>query len=104
MLNDFHKCRLPLPVEMCGRWVTVRTDDSPPRGATFAPVLLYIDPGSGSLIVQAIIGGVLGVAFFFKDLKRRAVALFGKKKESDDTDAQSTSADATTRDAHDAAA
>jgi hypothetical protein len=45
-------------------------------------VLLYIDPGSGSLIVQVIIGGALGVAFFFKDLKRRAAALFGKKDKS----------------------
>ena len=45
-------------------------------------MLLYIDPGSGSLLIQVIIGGALGVAFFFKDLKRRAAAMFSKKKES----------------------
>jgi hypothetical protein len=27
---------------------------------------LYIDPGSGSYLVQLIIAGVLGVVFFFK--------------------------------------
>ena len=30
--------------------------------------LLYIDPGSGSYLVQVIIAGVLGVAFFFKNI------------------------------------
>jgi hypothetical protein len=28
--------------------------------------LLYIDPGSGSYLVQVIIAAVLGVAFYFK--------------------------------------
>ncbi|MGZ3838808.1 MAG: hypothetical protein ACXVKI_00610 [Flavisolibacter sp.] len=31
--------------------------------------LLYIDPGSGSYLVQAIVAAALGVAFFFKNLK-----------------------------------
>ena len=30
--------------------------------------LIYIDPGSGSYLIQAIIAGVLGVAFFFKSI------------------------------------
>lgn len=30
--------------------------------------LLYIDPGSGSYLIQAIVAGVLGVAFFFKNI------------------------------------
>ncbi|MFL5741256.1 MAG: hypothetical protein ACJ75B_13620 [Flavisolibacter sp.] len=49
--------------------------------------LLYIDPGSGSYLVQVIAAAVLGVVFFFKNLKlyiqdffRR---VFGKKKDSD---------------------
>jgi hypothetical protein len=29
-------------------------------------VLLYIDPGSGSYLVQVIIAGVLGALFYFK--------------------------------------
>ncbi|MGV3529533.1 MAG: hypothetical protein ACO1OO_11605 [Flavisolibacter sp.] len=31
-------------------------------------ILLYIDPGSGSYLLQAIIAGVLGVVFFFKNI------------------------------------
>lgn len=30
--------------------------------------LLYIDPGSGSYLIQAIIAGILGIAFFFKNI------------------------------------
>ncbi len=30
--------------------------------------LLYIDPGSGSYLIQAIIAAVLGIAFFFKNI------------------------------------
>ena len=33
--------------------------------------LLYIDPGSGSYLVQAIIAGVLGTLFYFKNIWRR---------------------------------
>lgn len=31
-------------------------------------ILAYIDPGSGSYLIQAIIAAVLGVAFFFKNI------------------------------------
>ena len=30
--------------------------------------LLYIDPGSGSYLIQVIIAGILGIAFFFKNI------------------------------------
>jgi hypothetical protein len=30
--------------------------------------LIYIDPGSGSYLVQVIVAAVLGVAFFFKNI------------------------------------
>ncbi len=30
--------------------------------------MLYIDPGSGSYLVQAVIAAVLGIAFFFKNI------------------------------------
>lgn len=30
--------------------------------------LLYIDPGSGSYLIQALIAAALGVAFFFKNI------------------------------------
>jgi hypothetical protein len=30
--------------------------------------LLYLDPGSGSYLVQALIAAVLGIGFFFKNI------------------------------------
>lgn len=46
-------------------------------------ILLYIDPGSGSYLIQAIIAGVLGVAFFFKNIvfaiKHFFQRFFGRK-------------------------
>jgi len=32
--------------------------------------LLYIDPGSGSYLVQVIVAAVLGVVFFFRNIGR----------------------------------
>lgn len=41
----------------------------------------YINPGSGNYIVQAVIGGVLGIFYFFKKLVLR---LLGKKDSADE--------------------
>jgi hypothetical protein len=35
-------------------------------------VLAYLDPGSGSLLLQALVGGVAGAAVFAKMYWRRA--------------------------------
>ena len=46
---------------------------------------LYIDPGSGSFLVQAIIAGILGVAFFFKNITAIVKAFFSnlfRKKQN----------------------
>jgi hypothetical protein len=32
--------------------------------------LLYIDPGSGSYLIQVIIAAALGIVFFFKNIGR----------------------------------
>lgn len=49
--------------------------------------LLYIDPGSGSYLIQAIVAAVLGVAFFFKNImlyvRHFFSRLFGKKSKTD---------------------
>lgn len=49
--------------------------------------LLYIDPGSGSYLIQAIVAGVLGVVFFFKNISLAVRhffhRLFGKKSKTD---------------------
>lgn len=31
-------------------------------------LLIYIDPGSGSYLIQVIIAAVLGIVFFFKNI------------------------------------
>ena len=50
---------------------------------------LYIDPGSGSYILQMIIAAVLGVSFFFKNFWLAVKTFFtgkkAKKKEEKDT-------------------
>ncbi len=47
-------------------------------------VMLYIDPGSGSIILQAVIAGVVGVLMFFKYGWRKVQRFFGVKKAFDD--------------------
>ena len=48
--------------------------------------LLYIDPGSGSYLVQVIIGAVLGIVMFFKNIKLFILTLFKRspKKQKDE--------------------
>jgi hypothetical protein len=43
--------------------------------------LLYIDPGSGSYLVQMIIAAVLGGLFFFKNLWWKIKSFFTRSKE-----------------------
>ena len=46
---------------------------------------LYIDPGSGSYILQMIIAAVLGVSFFFKNFWLAIKTFFtGKKIKKED--------------------
>jgi hypothetical protein len=42
--------------------------------------LLYIDPGSGSLLFQALLSGLLTVLVFFKRIVAYFKYKFGKKK------------------------
>ncbi|HYM93867.1 MAG TPA: hypothetical protein VET23_06995 [Chitinophagaceae bacterium] len=52
-------------------------------------LFLYIDPGSGSYLVQVIIAGVLGIAFFFKNIWAWIKSIFvrSSKKTNDNTPA-----------------
>ncbi len=43
--------------------------------------LAYLDPGTGSLIMQAVLGGIAGLAVFFKATGRR---IFGRNKPQTD--------------------
>lgn len=47
-------------------------------------ILLYIDPGSGSYLVQVIIAAVLGVAFYFKSAVNWIKSIFIKPSSQED--------------------
>jgi hypothetical protein len=45
---------------------------------------LYIDPGAGSLVIQAVLAGILAIPFFFRTQVARVVAaLRGRRNASD---------------------
>lgn len=46
-------------------------------------ILIYVDPGSGSYLIQAIIAAILGALFYFKNLWWRIKAFFWKPKNKD---------------------
>lgn len=46
-------------------------------------IFAYIDPGSGSLIVQALIAGIVALPIFFRHQIRRAVRAFRGPREAD---------------------
>lgn len=47
------------------------------------PILLYVDPGSGSYLVQVIIAAILGALFYFKTIWWQIKAFFTKSKPQD---------------------
>ena len=47
-------------------------------------LLAYLDPASGSLLLQLILGGVAGLALVFKLFWHRIQRLFGFKKTKDE--------------------
>lgn len=52
--------------------------------------LLYIDPGSGSYLVQVIVAAVLGVAFFFRNIKTYIKSFFTRSsRKANETDSTS---------------
>lgn len=54
------------------------------------PAYAYLDPGTGSYILQLLIAGLLGAAFalklFWKNIKAFFTGLFSSQEESDETD------------------
>ena len=47
------------------------------------PILLYVDPGSGSYLVQVIIAAILGALFYFKNLWWQIKAFFTRPKKEE---------------------
>lgn len=50
------------------------------------PAHAYLDPGTGSMILQSLAAGALAVGVFFRQIKMALCGLFGKcaKKTEDD--------------------
>lgn len=48
------------------------------------PAHAYLDPGSGSMFLQLLLGGVAGVALAVKLYWRKLLGLFGLEKKEDD--------------------
>lgn len=45
--------------------------------------LIYIDPGSGSYLIQLIAAAALGIAFFFRNIKNYVRSFFSRSKKQD---------------------
>lgn len=48
------------------------------------PAYAYLDPATGSMIIQSLVASIAGFLIFFKSLKNTIISFFwGDKKESD---------------------
>ena len=50
--------------------------------------LAYLDAGSASAIVTAVVAGFAGIGVFFKSMGRKMTGPFGKKKATTPADAE----------------
>jgi hypothetical protein len=53
-----------------------------------ACILLYVDPGSGSYLIQVLIAAIVGALFYFKNLWWKVKAFFWKPKKEDTTEGE----------------
>ena len=47
---------------------------------------LYVDPGSGSYLIQVIIAAILGALFYFKNIWWKIKAFFFRPKKEDNNE------------------
>ena len=52
-------------------------------GVMASPAYAYLDPSTGSMILQVLLGGVAGLALAGKLYWHKLLSLFGLKKDSD---------------------
>lgn len=48
------------------------------------PAYAYIDPGSGSMLLQLLLGGVAGLLVAFKLMRNRIAGIFRRRRPEDD--------------------
>ena len=58
------------------------------RRATVGPMLSYLDPGTGSMILQVLLGGVAGIALAGKLYWQRLRSMLGidRRDESEESE------------------
>ena len=56
-----------------------------------SPSFAYLDPGSGSMLLQLILGGVAGLVVVFKLYWGRCLSFLGIRKKSNDANETSES-------------
>jgi hypothetical protein len=49
-----------------------------------SPAFAYVDPGSGSMLIQMLLGGVAGIAVLLRLTWRRLLSMLGIRRRSDD--------------------
>lgn len=47
---------------------------------TTAPAAAYIDPGTGSMLLQMFAAGVAGAIFYFRELRIKVLSLFSRRE------------------------
>ncbi len=57
------------------------------------PAWAYMDPGSGSLLLQIILGGLAGLAVAGKLFWHRILVMFGVRRERRELDSEPANAD-----------
>lgn len=53
-------------------------------GGLFKMLFAYLDPGTGSLIIQLLIGSVVGIMVVFRNSLGNVLTLLGLRKPSED--------------------
>ncbi len=61
----------------------------------------YLDPGSGSMLLQLVLGGLAGLAVIAKLYWHRLLALFGMSAQQEENDSDTNSASLSTSDSSD---
>ncbi len=56
----------------------------------------YLDPGSGSMLLQLVLGGLAGLAVIAKLYWHRLLGLFGMNSDQEQSEAETDSASVTT--------
>ena len=61
----------------------------------------YLDPGSGSMLLQLVLGGLAGLAVIAKLYWHRLLGLFGMNAQQEESDSETNSASLTPSDSSD---